>query len=99
MDKIELNDKEKKVLAKFPKNGEPVTIAELAKAAFPSMGVKASTRGNSWVRNSLRKPIRAKMVKQVGRGLYAMNPARSTASRKATRKASAAKISRPTTPP
>jgi hypothetical protein len=67
--KTEMNDKEKKTLAAFPVD-EPIALAELAKKAFPSMGAKSTTRGNSWVRNSLRFLIRTKKVKQVARGLY-----------------------------
>ncbi len=81
---MEMNEKEKKVLAKFPKSGEPVTISELAKAAFPSMGVASKTRGNSWVRNSIRRPIKAKMVKQLGRGLYVLTSPSTTPSKKRT---------------
>lgn len=67
--KTEMNDKEKKTLKAFPAD-EPVTLSELAKKAFPSLGAKSTTRGNSWVRNSLRYLIRTKTVKQVARGLY-----------------------------
>lgn len=84
MEKIELNEKEKKVLSKFPKNGEPIAIAELAKAAFPSMGARAATRGNSWVRNSVRRPLRLKLIKQLGRGLYVLG-SRSTSSKTKTK--------------
>src|SRR5690348_844653 len=69
---MELNEKEKKVLKAFPVTGEPIALDELARAAFPGVGVKSSTRGNSWARNSLRKLVRHKTVKQVGRGLYVL---------------------------
>jgi hypothetical protein len=63
------NEKEKKVLKAFPLD-EPIHISELAKKAFPSMGAKSTTKGNSWVRNSIRRPIQMKLVKQLARGLY-----------------------------
>lgn len=67
--KTSMNPKEIKVLKAFPVDG-PVTLSELAKEAFPSMGAKSTTKGNSWTRNSLRYLIRTKVVKQVARGLY-----------------------------
>jgi len=67
---LELNEKEKKMLKNFPKNGEPISIRELAELCFRSVGTASNKRGNSWVRNSLRKPVKHKMVKQVARGLY-----------------------------
>lgn len=71
--KTEMNDKEKKVAAAFPED-EPIALSELAKKAFPSMGAKSTTRGNSWVRNSLRFLLRCKKVKQVAKGLYQKLP-------------------------
>lgn len=67
--KTEMNDKEIKTLKAFPMD-EPISLSELAKKAFPSMGAKSTTKGNSWVRNSLRFLIRTKVVKQIARGLY-----------------------------
>ena len=93
---LKWNDKEKKLLAAFPAPGIAVTIEDLARVCFASVGVASNKRGNSWVRNSLRKPVRLKLVKQVGRGLYCSmktKTTRSTVSRKATRKNSAAKTS------
>lgn len=78
---MEFNDKEKKVLKAFPAD-EPITLEELARKAFPGMGAKSTTRGHSWVRNSIRKPVRLKMVKQLGRGLYCLNPSKKTRSAK-----------------
>src|SRR5678809_539279 len=87
------NEKEKRMLKAMPEN-EPIAIKELAEACFKSMGTSANKRGNSWVRNCLRKPVRLKAVKQVGRGLYLKLPTatakkatRSTASRKAKKAA------------
>lgn len=70
--KIEWNEKEKKLIKAFPGVGNPAHISELAKDAFPSMGVRSTTKGNSWARNSLRKPIKFKFVKQLGRGIYVL---------------------------
>lgn len=70
--KIEWNEKEKKLIKSFQGTGEPTSIADLARDAFPSMGRKSTSKGNSWVRNSLRKPIKHKFVKQLGRGLYVL---------------------------
>ena len=70
--KLELNDKEKKLIKAFPGVGNPASLADLAKDAFPSMGARSTTKGNSWVRNSLRKPIKLKLVKQLGRGTYVL---------------------------
>ncbi len=72
VEKTELNPNEKKTLAAFPKNGEPIALAELAKLAFRGMGNKSTTRGNSWTRNSLRFLVRTKRVAQLGRGLYVL---------------------------
>ena len=64
---FELNDKEKKVLAAFPrKPGNFITIEDLARKCFASIGVAPDKKGNSWVRNSLRKLLRLKLVKHKG---------------------------------
>lgn len=47
-----------------------MTLAEAAAVAFPGMGRRSSTRGNSWVRNSLRKLCRYGLVERVDRGTY-----------------------------
>jgi hypothetical protein len=79
---LNLFREEKKTLAAFPKTGEPIALNELAKAAFPSMGAKSTAKGNSWVRNSLRRLIRYKAARQLGRGLYCLNPSKKTRSAK-----------------
>src|SRR5262249_21336157 len=38
---------------------------------FGKEGATSTDRGNSWVRNSLRKPLRLGLVRKVGPGLYA----------------------------
>lgn len=64
---FELNDKEKKVLAAFPrKPGNFIEIEELARKCFASMGIAPDKKGNSWVRNSLRKLLRLGLVKHKG---------------------------------
>lgn len=63
----ELNEKEKKVLAACPrKPGSYITIEELARRAFKSHGIASKTKGNSWVRNSLRKLLKLKLVEHKG---------------------------------
>jgi len=69
---IKWNDKEKKLLAAFPAPGVAVTIEDLARVCFASVGVASNKRGNSWVRNSLRKPVQHKLVTQMGRGVYCL---------------------------
>ena len=69
---LELNAKEAEVLRKFPspKNredlGEPISLSDLARDAFPKKGTSPTTKGNSWVRNSMRKLLRLKLVKHSG---------------------------------
>ena len=60
----ELNDKEKSVLEAFPEVGVAVGIEDLAKMAFDTKryGASPKTRGNTWVRNSMRKLLRLKLV-------------------------------------
>jgi hypothetical protein len=76
---FELNAKEKEVLSAFPevKGGETtgayLTLEELARRAFPKKGAKPKTKGNSWVRNSIRKLLKLGLVKGKGAksGAYA----------------------------
>jgi len=66
-----LNSKEKSVLGAFPapagdeKTGEFVTLEYLAKKAFGDQkrGSAPTSKGNSWVRNSLRKLLSLDLVK------------------------------------
>jgi hypothetical protein len=62
---FELNDKEKKVLGAFAKADDELTIEEMARSAFDTKryGASPKTRGNSWVRNSVRKLLRLKLLK------------------------------------
>lgn len=64
---FELNDKEKKVLGAFPRKPDTfVTIEELAKKCFAKKGTAPDKKGNSWVRNSLRKLLRLKLISHEG---------------------------------
>lgn len=64
-----LNPKERAVLMSFPlpgEDGQPAFtgLADLARLAFASgrRGSSPSSKGNSWVRNSMRKLLRLKLV-------------------------------------
>lgn len=65
--KVELNTKEALVLRNMPQpvDGELryVSIEDLARACFRKRGTSPDTRGNSWVRNSLRKLLRLGLVR------------------------------------
>lgn len=65
---LELNDKEQKIYG-ILKRGKK-TIEELAKEAWASKGVGPNTKGNSHVRNSLRKLVNNGVAKQIARGTY-----------------------------
>ena len=58
-----LNKKEVEVLRHLPMNGDFVHISDLAKKAFAKKGTTPKTKGNSWVRNSMRKLLRLGFVK------------------------------------
>lgn len=73
----QLNDKEKRVLAAFPtdkddKGFQYVALSDLAGKAFNKRGIAPKTKGNSWVRNSMRKLLALKLVQMKGArtGLY-----------------------------
>lgn len=67
-----LNEKEKRVLAAFPTEKDEkdafqyVTLSELAGKAFNKRGTAPKTKGNSWVRNSMRKLLSLKLVQMKG---------------------------------
>lgn len=65
---FELNNKEEAVLAAFPPAlgdaGPSISIAELAAKAFRKKGSSPGTKGNSWVRNSLRRLVKFGLVKR-----------------------------------
>ena len=74
-----LNQKEARVL-KALEDGLPVSIGDIARVAFPGKGVSSKTKGNSWVRNSLRKLLKLKLVSSKGKrsGLYLLAKKRTT---------------------
>lgn len=68
--KFRLNAKERAVLAaldKFKRVGAGSTaISDLAARAFRKKGSSSGTKGNSWVRNSLRKLVRLGLAGHAG---------------------------------
>jgi hypothetical protein len=72
-----LNSKEQAVLGVldvFKKKGDKglASLSDIAAKAFAKKGTSSGTKGNSWVRNSLRKPMRLGLVAHHGArtGLY-----------------------------
>jgi hypothetical protein len=65
--KAKLNSKEEKVVAVLSADANPVPLNGLAALAFGSEKVGTA---NSWVRNSLRRLVRAGWVTKVGKGTY-----------------------------
>lgn len=74
-----INENELLVLqfAKKHKNG--FTLKDLASKFKKKAGKyskkdasKGTDKAHSWARNSIRRPVRAKLLKQVGRGEYAL---------------------------
>lgn len=66
---LKLNAKEEATLAAFPRRGEKdsfVELKSLAGKAFPHKGADAGKKGNSWVRNSVRKLLKLGLVKHAG---------------------------------
>lgn len=70
---LSLNQREFKVLKLVASAKPSITLADLAKAAFPGKGVASATKGSSWTRNSLRKLRDHKLILQVGRGRYGIS--------------------------
>lgn len=71
MIKKKLNKKEAAVFLSFDvpsggKDGAPATLSDLAGRAFPKKGASSATKGNSWVRNCLRKLVRLGIVQGKG---------------------------------
>lgn len=63
-DDFEPNDNESAVLSAVRRAGK-IVLSDLAERAFPK-----NKKANSWTRNALRRLIRARVVKKVGRGEY-----------------------------
>ena len=66
LDRTDLNSKEALVVEALAGDVNPAPINALAATCFPDAG----ERGNSWVRNSLRRLVRARWVEKVGSGTY-----------------------------
>lgn len=69
-----LNDKEEatyNAISRLCENSEAASLSDIASMAFPSRGKASNTKGNSWVRNSLRRLMRYELVKHAGKGVYA----------------------------
>lgn len=64
-----LNSHELKILLAL-KSGESRSIEDLAKGCFPSLGSAPDKKGNSWVRNGLRRLVSNSLIKKTGRGSY-----------------------------
>jgi hypothetical protein len=65
----ELNGKEKRIV-KVASTGEPMTITQISRKAWPAKVSKSSGQGNWTVRNCLRKLVKTGIARKVGRGLY-----------------------------
>jgi len=73
---VKLNKKEIAVLVALRKcNNGQGQISDIAGKAFPKKGTAPKTKGNSWVRNSLRKLLRVGFVRKVTPGFYAVTAA------------------------
>lgn len=71
---LTLNPKEQKVLLTIAASeGGVITLALLAKTAFN--GGESKTKGNSKVRNALRKIRREGLINQPGPGVYRLTAA------------------------
>jgi hypothetical protein len=64
---VKLNWKEERVITALVAG--PASIADLRRKCFP--GVRPATKGDRQVRNSLRKPMKLRLVVAVGDGTYA----------------------------
>jgi len=60
-----LNANEVAVLEVLASTFDSLPLAVLAEEAFPG-----NDRGNSWVRNSVRRPLKLGMLVKVGKGTY-----------------------------
>lgn len=102
-----LNAKEQQVFDSIKENGDKIDIEGIAADCWKSKGTGAQTKGNSHVRNSLRKLLRFGLVKKVGRGTYEATgkkledvrvkakPEKTAKAPKAEKKAKTAKTAKP----
>lgn len=67
-----LNAKEVRVFDYLAKNRGEASISEMASGLWPKQG---AAKANSWVRNSLRRLVRAGWVDRVGRGSFRISAA------------------------
>jgi len=67
--KYNWNSNEKRLLETLKRARGPLHLSELAKRAFGPRRLKKE-KANSWARNSLRRPVKFRLVKQVERGTY-----------------------------
>lgn len=73
--KKELNEKEREVLGRISNAGPSgISITQLATDCFRSHGEIHPSKANSWVRNSLRRPVGLGMIHKTARGRYALGP-------------------------
>ena len=64
---LELNEKEQAVLSALVASPNGLHLAALSTKAFPSA---SSAQANSWARNSVRKPLKYRLVEHSGKGTY-----------------------------
>lgn len=70
-----LNPKEYKLVAALAATPKSIwCIADLAKYLY-QRSAKDPKRGNSWARNSLRRPLREGLIRHVGPGTYSITAA------------------------
>lgn len=73
---MDLNEKEIAVVTRIREAGRRgIHLSEVARDCFPGVGHEAGSQGNSWARNSLRRPLKLGLIRQVGPGTYAAVPA------------------------
>lgn len=65
--KADMNEKELRMLGVLAADLNPIPINALATSCFSDA---PSDKANSWVRNSLRRTVRARWVDKVGKGTY-----------------------------
>lgn len=79
------NHNEKKVLEALKRAKGPLHLSDLAKRAFGKRRL-SKEKANSWARNSIRRAVKFRQVKQTERGTYTFVGTKG-ASKKASRKA------------
>ncbi len=64
---FDFNEKERAVLQTLASASAPMHLADVASIAFPTT---KSAKANSWVRNSVRRPLRFGLIGKTERGIY-----------------------------